>query len=121
MLLKEIASRFYGFPERKLQLIGVVGTNGKTTSTYLIKSILESAGYPVGLIGTITNLIKDQPLEAHNTTPGALELQELLGQMVVAGVKYVVMEVSSHSIDQGRVAGLSFRSGLFTKYYPGPP
>ena len=114
LLLKEIAGRFHDFPERKLQLIGVVGTNGKTTSTYLIKSILESAGYPVGLIGTITNLIKNQPLEAHNTTPGALELQELLGQMVVAGVKYVVMEVSSHSIDQGRVAGLSFRSGLFT-------
>ena len=113
-LVKEVAGAFYGYPDRKLQLIGVTGTNGKTTSTYLVKSILESAGHKVGLIGTITNLIKDRPLATHNTTPGVLELQKLFAEMVRSGVEYVVMEVSSHSIDQGRVTGLDFRCGIFT-------
>lgn len=113
-LIKEVAGAFYGYPDQKLQLIGVIGTNGKTTSTYLVKSILEAAGHSVGLIGTITNMIKDQPLPTHNTTPGVLELQQLFAAMVQAGVEYVVMEVSSHSIDQGRVAGLAFRCGIFT-------
>ncbi len=111
---KEIAGAFYGYPDRHLKLIGVVGTNGKTTSTYLVKSILETAGYQVGLIGTINHLIKDIVLPAGNTTPGLLELQKLFAQMVAAGVDYVVMEVSSHSIDQGRVAGLKFEGGIFT-------
>ncbi len=112
--IKDIAGAFYGYPERQLQLIGVVGTNGKTTTTYLIKSILEAAGYKTGLIGTITNLIDDQPLASHNTTPGFLELQQIFSRMVRAGIQYVVMEVSSHSIAQGRVAGLTFRAGVFT-------
>lgn len=112
--LKEIAGTFYGYPDRRLKLIGVVGTNGKTTSTYLLKSVLENAGYRVGLIGTINHLIKDKVLPAGNTTPGLLELQKLFVQMVAAGVEYVVMEVSSHSIDQGRVAGLKFEGGIFT-------
>jgi UDP-N-acetylmuramoyl-L-alanyl-D-glutamate--2,6-diaminopimelate ligase len=110
----EVAGAFYDYPDRKLQLIGVVGTNGKTTSTYLMKNILEAAGYRVGLIGTIANLIGDQIIESHNTTPGPLELQQLFARMVAAGVEYVVMEVSSHSIHQGRVAGLQFRCGIFT-------
>jgi UDP-N-acetylmuramoyl-L-alanyl-D-glutamate--2,6-diaminopimelate ligase len=113
-IVKDIAGAFYDYPERKLQLIGVVGTNGKTTTTYLIKSILEAAGKKVGLIGTITNLIDDQPLASHNTTPGTLELQQIFARMVRAGIEYVVMEVSSHSIAQGRVAGLNFRVGVFT-------
>lgn len=112
--LKEIAGSFYGYPDHRLKLIGVVGTNGKTTSTYLVKSILESNGYQVGLIGTINHLIKDRVLPTNNTTPGMLELQKLFAQMVEAGVEYVVMEVSSHSIDQGRVAGLKFGGGIFT-------
>lgn len=112
--LRKVAGRFYNYPERKLQLIGIVGTNGKTTSTYLMKSILEAAGHRVGLIGTIANLIDNQELPTHNTTPGYLELMQLFAKMVAAGVEYVVMEVSSHSIDQGRVAGLSFRCGIFT-------
>lgn len=112
--LKEIAWAFYGYPDRKLKLIGVVGTNGKTTTTYLMKSILEAAGYRVGLIGTINYLIGDRALAATNTTPGFLELQKLFAQMVEAGVEYVVMEVSSHSIHQGRVAGLKFEGGIFT-------
>lgn len=110
----DLAGTFYGYPDRKLQLIGVVGTNGKTTSTYLIKSILEAAGFSAGLIGTIANLIKDQPLETVNTTPGILDLVKLFAQMSRAGVTHVVMEVSSHSIAQGRVAGLTFSRGLFT-------
>ncbi|HYH03803.1 MAG TPA: UDP-N-acetylmuramoyl-L-alanyl-D-glutamate--2,6-diaminopimelate ligase [Bacillota bacterium] len=113
-VIKEVAGAFYDYPERKLHLIGVVGTNGKTTSTYLMKNILEAAGHRVGLIGTIANIIGDQVLEAHNTTPGTLELQQLFSRMVEAGVEYVVMEVSSHSIHQGRVAGLHFRCGIFT-------
>lgn len=116
--LKEIAGAFYSYPDRHLKLIGVVGTNGKTTSTYLLKSVLEASGYQVGLIGTINNLIKDRIIPADNpvtnTTPGMLELQKLFAKMVAAGVDYVVMEVSSHSIDQGRVAGLKFVGGIFT-------
>lgn len=112
--LKEIAGAFYGYPDRHLKLIGVVGTNGKTTSTYLLKKVLENEGYQVGLIGTINHLIRDKALPAGNTTPGLLELQKLFSQMAAAGVEYVVMEVSSHSIDQGRVAGLKFEGGIFT-------
>ncbi len=112
--IKEVAGAFFGYPDHKLQLIGVVGTNGKTTTTYLVKSILEAAGYQVGLIGTIRNLIKDQVIETHNTTPGVLELQKIFVKMVEAGVEYVVMEVSSHSIAQDRTAGLSFCCGIFT-------
>ncbi len=116
-VLKEVAGTFYDYPDRKLKLIGVTGTNGKTTTTYLLKSILEAAGFKVGLIGTIVNLIGNQVVpthSAHNTTPGVLDLQMLFAQMVQAGVEYVVMEVSSHSIAQSRIAGLSFRSGIFT-------
>jgi UDP-N-acetylmuramoyl-L-alanyl-D-glutamate--2,6-diaminopimelate ligase len=113
-VIKAIAGAFYGYPDRRLKLIGVIGTNGKTTSTYLVKSVLEAAGHSVGLIGTIANLIKDRRLETSNTTPGVLELQKLFAMMVEAGVEYVVMEVSSHSIDQGRVSGLEFIGGIFT-------
>ncbi|HBF38295.1 MAG TPA: UDP-N-acetylmuramoyl-L-alanyl-D-glutamate--2,6-diaminopimelate ligase [Firmicutes bacterium] len=116
-VLKELIGTFYDYPDRKLKLIGVTGTNGKTTTTYLLKSILEAAGYKVGLIGTIVNLIGNEAIatySAHNTTPGVLDLQILFAKMVQAGVEYVVMEVSSHSIAQSRIAGLSFRSGIFT-------
>ncbi len=113
-VIKAIASAFYGYPDRRLKLIGIIGTNGKTTSTYLVKSVLEAAGHSVGLIGTIANLIKDRRLETSNTTPGVLELQKLFAMMVEAGVEYVIMEVSSHSIDQGRISGLEFIGGIFT-------
>lgn len=113
-VIRPIASKFYDHPEKKLQLIGVVGTNGKTTSTYLMKNVLETAGHRVGLIGTIANIIHNKVIPSHNTTPGMLELIQLFAEMVAEGVEYVVMEVSSHSIDQGRVAGLAFRYGIFT-------
>lgn len=115
--LKMLGSAFYDNPDQKLQLIGIVGTKGKTTSTFLVKSILEAAGHRVGLIGTVTNLVGDEPLETgevHNTTPGTLELQRLFAKMVAAGAEYVVMEVSSHAIHQQRITGLAFRCGLFT-------
>lgn len=113
-ILPELAARFYGYPAARLTMIGVVGTNGKTTSTYLIRSILETAGYGVGLIGTIQNLVRHRALPAANTTPGPLELQALLAEMLNEGCSHVVMEVSSHAIDMGRTRGCNFSGGVFT-------
>lgn len=113
-ILPEVAARFHGYPARRLSMIGVVGTNGKTTTTYLIRSILETAGFSVGLIGTIQNLIKNRSLPAANTTPGPLELQALLAAMAEEGCSHVVMEVSSHAIALGRTRGCSFAGGVFT-------
>ncbi len=114
MVIKKVAGAFYNYPDRHLKLIGIIGTNGKTTSTYLMKSVLEAAGYQVGLVGTIANLVNNQKLATNNTTPGVLELQQIFRQMVDTGVEYVVMEVSSHSIHQERIAGLDFIGGIFT-------
>lgn len=108
------AANFYGNPSEKLKLIGITGTNGKTTSTYMIKAILEEAGYKVGLIGTIANYIGNEKLHADRTTPESLELQELFGHMVEKGVEYCVMEVSSHSLELDRVYGVNFKYGIFT-------
>lgn len=113
-ILPELAARFHGYPAERLTLIGVVGTNGKTTSTYLIRSILETAGYSVGLIGTIQNLVRNRALPAANTTPGSIELQALLAEMAAEGCQYVVMEVSSHAIALGRTRGCRYSAGLFT-------
>jgi UDP-N-acetylmuramoyl-L-alanyl-D-glutamate--2,6-diaminopimelate ligase len=112
--MAEIAQAFFGYPARKLRMIGVVGTNGKTTSTYMIKAILESAGRSVGLIGTIKNMIGSEELPAVNTTPNALQLQRLLAKMVNSGVQDVVMEVSSHAIALERIKGIPYELGLFT-------
>ncbi|MEG2017870.1 MAG: UDP-N-acetylmuramoyl-L-alanyl-D-glutamate--2,6-diaminopimelate ligase [Clostridium sp.] len=105
---------FYDHPSRKMKLIGITGTNGKTTSAFMIKAILEAAGYKVGLIGTIANYIGSEELHAERTTPESLELQELFNKMVEAGVDYCVMEVSSHSLDLCRVYGTNFEEGIFT-------
>ena len=113
-ILPELAARFHGYPASRLRLIGVTGTNGKTTSTYLIRSILQRAGCTVGLIGTIQNLVRERALPAANTTPGPLELQALLAEMVAEGCTHVVMEVSSHAIALGRTRGCTFTAGLFT-------
>lgn len=99
---------YFGNPADKLKLIGITGTNGKTTVTYLIKSVLEQLGKKVGLIGTIKNMIGSDELEAKNTTPDAFELHGLFRKMVDAGCEYCVMEVSSHALDQKRVSGLHF-------------
>jgi UDP-N-acetylmuramoyl-L-alanyl-D-glutamate--2,6-diaminopimelate ligase len=110
----KIAANFYGSPAEKLKLIGVTGTNGKTSTTYIIKHILEAQGKKVGLIGTMQNMIGDKVLSAKYTTPEAMELHKLFADMAAQDVEYVVMEVSSHSLVQGRVAGLTFNVGVFT-------
>lgn len=110
----QIAPYFYDYPSRKLKMIGVTGTNGKTTTTHLIRSILMHAGYKVGLIGTIHNLIGEEMLPVKNTTPDVVELQSLLADMVAAKVDYVVMEVSSHALALGRISGTEFDIGVFT-------
>lgn len=113
-LLSPLGKAFYQDPASHLKLIGVVGTNGKTTSTFLLKSILESAGMKTGLVGTIHSIVGKKVLPTTNTTPGPLELQELLAQMVEENIEYTVMEVSSHALAQDRIAGLNFIGGIFT-------
>lgn len=109
-----VAAQFYGYPARHLQMIGVTGTNGKTSTTYLLKAILEAAGYQVGLIGTIRNLIGDREVPTERTTPESLDLQALLAEMRSAGCTHVVMEVSSHAVELKRIAGVEFDVGVFT-------
>ncbi len=112
-----MACNFYKNPSRHFKLIGVTGTKGKTTTTYMIKSILEKAGYKVGLIGTIANYIgEDMISESNRTTPESLELQELFYKMAVAKVDYVVMEVSSQSLKLHRVDGSNFDMAVFTNF-----
>lgn len=115
--IAEMAAEFYGHPADKLSLIGITGTNGKTTITYLVKSILEAAGKRVGVIGTNQNIIGDKLLLTKSTTPttpNALELQQLFDEMVYHGAEYVVMEVSSHALELERVRGCEFSVGVFT-------
>lgn len=109
-----MSANYFSNPSRKFKLIGVTGTNGKTTTTYLLKSILELAGGKVGLIGTNQNMIGAEVLPTERTTPESLELQELFAQMALEEVDYVVMEVSSHSLELCRVDGSSFDVGIFT-------
>ncbi|MBZ4644972.1 MAG: UDP-N-acetylmuramyl-tripeptide synthetase [Clostridia bacterium] len=109
-----ISAAFFGNPSSKFKLIGVTGTNGKTTTTYLIKTILEQGGSKVGLIGTNQNMIGDKVLPAERTTPESLELQQLFSDMVKEKIDYVVMEVSSHSLELNRVDGCNFEIGIFT-------
>ncbi len=110
---KMCANWFYN-PAKKLKIIGVTGTNGKTSVSYMLKSILEHCGYKVGLIGTIQNMIGDEVLPAKNTTPGAFELQSIFSLMEKSGCTYCIMEVSSHALDQNRTYGIEFEVGMFT-------
>ncbi len=115
--LAELSCAFYSDPSEKFKLIGITGTNGKTTITYLIKSILENCGKEVGIIGTNQNIIGDKVLLTKSTTPttpNSLELQQLFAEMVHYGAQYVVMEVSSHALELDRVYGCSFDVGVFT-------
>ena len=109
-----ICAKFYGNPAEKLKLIGLTGTTGKTTTTFLIKQILENVGKKVGLIGTVQNMIGDEVYPAKYTTPDPYELQKLFAMMVEAECEYCVMEVSSQALAQGRVNGLRFAVGAFT-------
>jgi UDP-N-acetylmuramoyl-L-alanyl-D-glutamate--2,6-diaminopimelate ligase len=108
------AAQFYGRPSQNLRLVGVTGTNGKTTLTYLIESVLEAAGLTPGVIGTINYRYPGHEAPSHHTTPESLDLQKMLAEMVRAGVKAVAMEVSSHALAQERVRGLEFDIGVFT-------
>ncbi len=112
--MADLAASFYGFPVRKLKLAGVTGTNGKTTTTFLIKHICEKAGLRCGLIGTVRYEIGERVLPATRTTPESLDLQELLAQIVNAGCKAAAMEVSSHALAQERTRGLEWDTAVFT-------
>jgi UDP-N-acetylmuramoyl-L-alanyl-D-glutamate--2,6-diaminopimelate ligase len=112
--LADFAATFYGHPERKLKLAAVTGTNGKTTTTFLIKHICENAGLRCGLIGTVRYEIGERVLPAIRTTPESLDLQELLAQIVNAGCKAAAMEVSSHALAQDRTRGLEWNVAVFT-------
>lgn len=112
--LAQLAANFYGNPADALTIVGVTGTNGKTTTTYLIKHILEQQGYKVGLIGTNQNLIGDEVVPTERTTPESCELHALFAKMRAAGCTHVVMEVSSHSLVLHRVHGIRFAVGAFT-------
>lgn len=112
--MEKIVPFFYEYPSRKMRMIGVTGTNGKTTITYIIRAILQKAGYKTGLIGTIKILVGDEELPIHNTTPDVVDLQKILFKMYKENVKYVVMEVSSHALALNRVAGCEFDTAVFT-------
>ncbi len=109
-----MCAAWFGYPANSLKLIGVTGTNGKTSITYMLKNILEYFGYKVGLIGTIQNMIGDETIETKNTTPGVYELNRLFALMKDKGCTYVVMEVSSHALEQKRVCNLNFETAVFT-------
>ena len=109
-----IGANYYNNPSKKMKVIGVTGTNGKTTTTFMIKDILEAAGKKVGLVGTIANYIGKEKIHTERTTPESLELQELFSEMVEKGVEYCIMEVSSHSLELDRVYGIQFEGGIFT-------
>ncbi len=109
-----MCANWFENPAKKLKLIGVTGTNGKTSTTYMLKSMLEGLGYKVGLIGTIQNMICDKVIATQNTTPNAYDLNSLFSLMVAEGCEYAVMEVSSHALHQRRVFELDFEVAIFT-------
>lgn len=108
------ATTFYGDPSRKLRLVGVTGTNGKTTIATLLYNMFRRMGHKCGLLSTVCNYIEDEAIEASHTTPDPIELNKLLARMVEAGCEYAFMECSSHAIQQQRIGGLEFAGGLFT-------
>lgn len=110
----KMCSLHFGEPQKRIKLLGVTGTNGKTSVTYMLKSILESVGKKVGIIGTIQNMIGDEVVETQNTTPGIYDMYRLLKLMADAGCEFCIAEVSSHALDQNRIAGLEFEVGMFT-------
>ena len=112
--LDQIVPFFHDYPARSMRVVGITGTNGKTTTSYITRAILRHAGYKVGLIGTIQIMMEDEVFPIHNTTPDVVELQHTLAIMRDKGLDYVVMEVSSHALAQNRVAGIEFDTAVFT-------
>ncbi|MDR1259923.1 MAG: UDP-N-acetylmuramoyl-L-alanyl-D-glutamate--2,6-diaminopimelate ligase [Endomicrobium sp.] len=109
-----MCNKFYNYPDRELYVIGITGTNGKTTVTYMIESILKNLNIECGVIGTINYRYKDKIIEAINTTPQSLDIFKIMREMVDSGIKYLVMEVSSHALSLGRVYGVDFDMVVFT-------
>ncbi len=118
LALAQASAAYFGHPARELTTIGITGTKGKTTATYMVRSILEASGYPTGLIGTIESVIGEEAIPAANTTPESYVVQETFRKMVDAGCKCVVMEVSSQGLMLHRVAGFVFDYGIFTNLEP---
>jgi len=112
--LSQVAHNYYEHPSKSLQLVGVTGTNGKTTSVTLLYNLFTQLGFKVGLLSTVENKIADRTITATHTTPDALSINALLREMVNEGCEYAFMEVSSHAIHQNRTKGLHFRGGIFT-------
>ena len=112
--LASLAGEFYGNPSKKVKVIGITGTNGKTTVSYLVEALLKEAGFTPAVLGTINYRFKDREIPSWNTTPGVVELQAMLAEMSETGVDYAVMEVSSHALDQSRTEGINFHSAIFT-------
>ena len=109
-----IASNFYDNPSENLKLVGITGTNGKTTCVTLLYELFIQLGYKVGLISTVRNLVNGEEIKATHTTPDPISLNVLLADMVEVGCEYCFMEVSSHALDQHRVAGINFTGAIFT-------
>lgn len=110
----KVSTTFYGDPSSKLKLVGVTGTNGKTTIATLLYNTFRRLGYNAGLISTVCNYINDQAIPTEHTTPDPITLNQLLAKMVEQGCRYAFMEVSSHAIEQKRISGLNFTGGIFT-------
>jgi UDP-N-acetylmuramoyl-L-alanyl-D-glutamate--2,6-diaminopimelate ligase len=112
--LSKLATEFYGNPSAKIKVVGITGTNGKTTVSYLIEALLKDTEALPSVIGTINYRFKDKVAQSKNTTPGPIELQSMLAEMQEEGINYCIMEVSSHALDQGRTEGINFHSAIFT-------
>lgn len=110
----QMCANWFGRPAERLRLIGITGTNGKTSATYMLKAVLEACGQKVGLIGTIQNMIGDRVLPSAHTTPDPYDLHSMFALMAAEGCSYAVMEVSSHALDQDRVSGCTFDAAVFT-------
>ena len=114
--LSYMAQEFFGNPARRMKLIGITGTKGKTTSSFLVKSILEAAGHKTGMIGTVCSMIGEEVIPSRLTTPDPIEVQMLLKSMADAGAEYVVMEVSAHALAMHRLSGMRFAVAAFTNF-----
>ncbi len=112
--LANLAAKFYGNPSSKIKVVGVTGTNGKTTITYLVEALLKEAGFSPAVIGTVNYRFKDKIIPSRNTTPGPVELQSLLADTVEENIDYLIMEVSSHALAQDRTGAIDFHSAIFT-------
>ncbi|MDD5020715.1 MAG: UDP-N-acetylmuramoyl-L-alanyl-D-glutamate--2,6-diaminopimelate ligase [Endomicrobiaceae bacterium] len=116
--MAKISAKFYDYPDKKMTVIGVTGTNGKTSITYMTESLFKSLGVEIGVIGTINHRYADKKIDASNTTPHSLDLYKMMSEMLAHNIKYLIMEVSSHSLVLGRVKGIEFDIAVWTNLTP---